>query len=224
MGLDMFAYRIAIDAERAMPDVDAIFTDSDSRQADDGSPLFRLIDGDFYYWRKHPDLHGWMEQLYRRKGGLGNSFNCRTVRLQPDDLDALQAIVNRQALPHTTGFFFGQSSPDDRENDLAFIAKARDAIAAGDAVYYDSWWEGRVWNRPGLRSPPPLALRGHRAPEGHYSSQQVQGCHGIATASRTTGPHHFPWRGDGGISPPTVVAAKENRDPHRRLRRSLRDP
>jgi hypothetical protein len=45
-------------------------------------------------------------------------------------------------LPQTTGFFFGDNPPDNESlsNDLKFIQAARDAIAAGDAVYYDSWW------------------------------------------------------------------------------------
>lgn len=140
MGLDMYAYRVRIDGDRAMPGVDALFTDGEEREAADGTPLFFRLDADFYYWRKHPDLHGWMERLYRQKGGLTASFNCRSVRLVAEDLDRLEAIVNRHGLPRTTGLFFGQSSPDDREADLTFIAKAREAIAAGDAVFYDSWW------------------------------------------------------------------------------------
>ena len=140
MGLDMYAYRVAIDTDRDLPDVDAVLTSDCIRQAADGTPMFQIIDGDFYYWRKHPDLHGWMEALYRRKGGLEASFNCQTVRLEATDLDDLEAVVNRRGLPRTSGFFFGQSTPDDRENDLAFIAKAKDAISAGDAIYYDSWW------------------------------------------------------------------------------------
>jgi hypothetical protein len=27
------------------------------------------------YWRKHPNLHGWMEQLYRAKGGTAEDFS-----------------------------------------------------------------------------------------------------------------------------------------------------
>ena len=30
-----------------------------------------------HYWRKHPNLHGWMEDLYRAKGGAAE-FNCRS--------------------------------------------------------------------------------------------------------------------------------------------------
>ena len=38
------------------------------------------------------------------------------------------------------GFFFGVSDGSEKDDDLAFIARARLAIAEGKAVYYDSWW------------------------------------------------------------------------------------
>ena len=44
---------------------------------------------EFYYWRKHPNLHGWMQRLYFEKGGQDDTFNCATVKLCADDLDAL---------------------------------------------------------------------------------------------------------------------------------------
>jgi hypothetical protein len=91
-------------------------------------------------WRKHPNLHGWMEQLYRTKGGRMDSFNCTTVRLDSADLDALEQAINDNALPETVGFFFGQSTPERKDDDLAFIAKARAVIARGLVVFYDSWW------------------------------------------------------------------------------------
>ena len=140
MGLDMYAFRARVDADRPMPDVDARFTDRDERTDDNGNPLFEMVDAEFYYWRKHPDLHGWMEKLYRTKGGEDPSFNCNSVRLMAEDLDALEAAIKNTALPHTTGFFFGESTPEDRDDDLEFIGRARAAIAEGDAVYYDSWW------------------------------------------------------------------------------------
>ena len=91
------------------------------------------------YWRKHPDLHGWMEDLYRVKGG-NEHFNCVEVRLTADDLLRLKADVEAAALPHTEGFFFSISLPEEREHDLEFIAKAQQAIDDGYEVYYDSWW------------------------------------------------------------------------------------
>jgi len=97
---------------------------------------------ELHYWRKHHDLHGWMERLYRAKGGSEESFNCTHVRLTPDDLDNLEHDVRNNKLPETTGFFFGNFPPDDEsiKNDLDFIEKARTAIKDGFAVYYDSWW------------------------------------------------------------------------------------
>ena len=94
------------------------------------------------YWRKHHDLHGWMERLYRAKGGDKESFNCVPVRLTEFDLDQLLNDILNHALPETQGFFFGTNPPDDEsmKNDIEFITNARIAIADGDAVYYDSWW------------------------------------------------------------------------------------
>jgi hypothetical protein len=91
------------------------------------------------YWRKHPNLHGWMEALYYRKGGV-QAFNCTNVRLDAVDLDALEAALDHEGLPHTTGFFFGETRPEEAELDRSFIARAREALAAGYAVFYDSWW------------------------------------------------------------------------------------
>ncbi|WP_414462477.1 phosphoglycerate kinase [Hyphomicrobium sp. DY-1] len=98
------------------------------------------IDEQLSYWRKHPDLHGWMERLYRTKGGSDPSFNCNAVELTAADLDQLEKDVRAGALPETSGFFFGESTPEDAEEDLAFIARARDALKAGKAIYYTSWW------------------------------------------------------------------------------------
>lgn len=97
-------------------------------------------DDELFYWRKHPDLHGWMEALYRTKGGADDTFNCNTVALTEVDLDRLEQVVRDGTLPATTGFFFGESSPDDQAEDLRFITLAREALKAGKAVYYTSWW------------------------------------------------------------------------------------
>jgi hypothetical protein len=98
-------------------------------------------DEEFHYWRKHPDLHGWMEGLYREKGGT-REFNCAPVILDAGDFDKLERAIRDRMLPPTTGFFFGHTSLDDEEiaDDLLFIAKARKMIADGQTVYYTSWW------------------------------------------------------------------------------------
>lgn len=123
MGLDQYAnlYR-AEDAAGVNVDI----------EAEQVAPLF--------YWRKHPNLHGWMEQLYRTKGGKAKSFNGKTVRLDPGDLDALEQAVNAGSLPETEGFFFGHSQPEHVAEDREFLKLARAAIAEGYVVFYDSWW------------------------------------------------------------------------------------
>jgi hypothetical protein len=123
MGLDMFALTVR---ERFAT-------------ADTNPDLEGVEKDELFYWRKHPDLHGWMHRLFTEKGGVSEQgFNGDRVRVTLDDLTRLEADLD--ALPHTTGFFFGASDASDREKDVAFIAKAREAIAAGLAVYYDSWW------------------------------------------------------------------------------------
>lgn len=93
------------------------------------------------YWRKHHDLHGWMERLYQLRGGT-ETFNCIKLRLELEDLDNLEADLKARSLPETTGFFFGNNPPDEETDsyDFEFIAKARQYIDGGGAVFYDSWW------------------------------------------------------------------------------------
>ena len=130
MGLDMYAFRVKAE------DVIGDFTVRNEEQGREGD-LEELA-----YWRKHHDLHGWMERLYRAKGGTKESFNCVPVRLTNKDLDQLLHDILNHALPETQGFFFGTNPPDDEsmKNDIEFVTNARIAIADGDAVYYDSWW------------------------------------------------------------------------------------
>ena len=130
MGLDMYAFRVK---------AEDVIDDFNVREETDGrkEKLEELA-----YWRKHHDLHGWMERLYRAKGGTKESFNCAPVRLSMDDLNRLESDVLNNTLPQTQGFFFGTNPPDEysQEQDMAFIMKAKIAIANGAAVYYDSWW------------------------------------------------------------------------------------
>lgn len=92
------------------------------------------------YWRKHPNLQGWMENLYREKGGT-EEFNCVDVELTLEDLDELEAAITGTALPETCGFFFGENSDDYyKDKDLQFIEQARREIEDGYKVVYSSWW------------------------------------------------------------------------------------
>lgn len=113
MGLDSFAY--------AVPD--------------DGADTFLRDNPDAFeimYWRKHGDLHDWLEVLYRKRGGK-QAFCC-PLRLRRVDLLALRKAIKEQRL-----------SPDvDAEMDavdLEFIARAlRYMKEDGYAIFYDSSW------------------------------------------------------------------------------------
>jgi hypothetical protein len=124
MGLDQSAYRINV-----KPDSQVDFELDESVERDE-----------IAYWRKHPDMQGWMEKLYREKGGKDQVFNCSKVVLTVKDLDKLEEDVRQSKLPHTEGFFFGRSYGDEMKQDLDFIWSARRAIADGYTVYYSSWW------------------------------------------------------------------------------------
>ena len=97
------------------------------------------------YWRKHNRLQGWMEKLYREKGGK-EVFNCEDVVLTLEDLDNLEKVIQDRDLPETSGFFFGHDSYSEykewglKEADERFIKDAREAIKAGKMIVYSSWW------------------------------------------------------------------------------------
>jgi hypothetical protein len=128
MGLDMYAFTVP--AEWA-GDTETDYAPDADRETTE-----------LFYWRKFNALHGWMEDLYRSKYGAEASFNCTTVRLNSKDLDRLEMDTGNNKLIPINGFFFGEQTihPEDLESVADFIAKAREALANGKAVFYDSWW------------------------------------------------------------------------------------
>ena len=104
------------------------------------------------YWRKHPNLHGWMERLWHSKrnaegspvvedaDGMG-TFNGIELELTHEDLDELERAVTHKQLPSTSGFFFGNDADEHyRESDLSFIKNARAELFFGLKVFYNSSW------------------------------------------------------------------------------------
>lgn len=132
MGLDMYAYTTLKEVADKYPDVNPEFTEAERTTMGRG----------FAYWRKFNNLHGWMEDLYRSKGGTGE-FNCDFIRLKPEDIDSLEKAAQEMSLKPVAGFFFGtqdEFNEEDKQEVLDFCKKCRTAFDDGFAVYYSSWW------------------------------------------------------------------------------------
>ena len=98
------------------------------------------------YWRKHPNLHGWMERLWEEKGrpdaeSPTETFNGIELELTWADIEQLEEDIINDNLPGTTGFFFGDDSDDYyKEQDLEFVKQAKADLFLGLKVYYNSSW------------------------------------------------------------------------------------
>ena len=139
MGLDQYA--TARKGEPRTVKSEYTYTDQDGVEKEGFEEYLEWDDTiELASWRKHPNLQGWMEELWYEKGGEGE-FNCVELELTLEDLDALEATLDEEALPETAGFFFGGNADDHyAEADREFIVQARAAIKQGYKVVYSSWW------------------------------------------------------------------------------------
>lgn len=103
------------------------------------------------YWRKHPNLQGWMEKLWLARGGgnkdsLGiydDNFNGVELELFWEDIVQLEKDINsgEMAKLETTGFFFGNPSDEYyKDDDLEFCATARAELFLKRRLFYNSSW------------------------------------------------------------------------------------
>jgi len=137
MGLDMYAYAAAKEGEQAAFDQGSKWDAEKDDMVNPIAPAPREI----AYWRKHPNLHGWMERLAESKNLEYGSFNGVELELTWADIDALEQAVTHKQLPATTGFFFGSDADElYYESDLAFIKAARAELFLGLRVFYNSSW------------------------------------------------------------------------------------
>jgi len=119
MGLDMFL------CGRKTPR-------SEPKRTEDGFEVTEVTI-ELGYWRKHPDLHGYIVQTF-----AGGVDECQKINLSTDDMRDIIHAINAGELPHTQGFFFGESenTPDERAADVATFERA---IAWLDAAPHDEW-------------------------------------------------------------------------------------
>ena len=131
MGLDMYAYVAGRKGQQA-----EYWENYDGDK--DTSPVEKPRE--LAYWRKHPNLHGWMHKLWNERGGDGD-FNGDELELTWEDLDNLEYAVKNNELPGTAGFFFGNDADDHyRDQDLEFINQAKAEVFTGLKVFYNSSW------------------------------------------------------------------------------------
>jgi len=141
MGLDMYAY-VAARAGQQAEFYEGSEWDPDHKEH--RNPNVNRP-REIAYWRKHPNLHGWMARLWLAREGNElrelDKFNGIELELDADDLELLEYVVKARELPGTSGFFFGNDADDYYYNDdLKFIQEARAEMFLGLKVFYNSSW------------------------------------------------------------------------------------
>ncbi len=92
------------------------------------------------YWRKHPNLHGYIVENF-----ADGEDNCREIELSAEDIRQILQAINDSALPFTEGFFFGESDGTEKQEDIHIFTKAlewllqKDEVAWRSVVYQASW-------------------------------------------------------------------------------------
>lgn len=118
-----------------------MFDNPEGRPKEDGFEINK-IELELGYWRKHPNLHGFIVQTF-----AGGEDECQEIELTSERIDQVIAAVKARELPTPTGFFFGASDGSDEEiaNDVAIFEKAKAWLIAEDdkswrSVYYRASW------------------------------------------------------------------------------------
>lgn len=95
---------------------------------------------DLGYWRKHPNLHGYIVEHF-----ADDHDDCRRIHLGETGIKQIIRAIRKQELPHTTGFFFGESDGSERERDIRIFSDALKWLRGSTpdefrSVYYQASW------------------------------------------------------------------------------------
>lgn len=101
------------------------------------------------YWRKHPNLHGYIVENFAE-----GKDDCREIWLSRENLEDIIRAIKEDRLPHTEGFFFGESYHEDipgwskkevdeesikiLEKAIAWMDEKEDKVSR-DVIYQASW-------------------------------------------------------------------------------------
>jgi hypothetical protein len=92
------------------------------------------------YWRKHPNLHGFIIKNY-----ANGKDECQEIELNHEKLTEILKAVEQDNLPYTSGFFFGVSHADDKLPTIDIFKKAIEWEQVEERqviriVYYRASW------------------------------------------------------------------------------------
>lgn len=152
MGLDQYAYVANRAGQKDEWYEDAVWDEKETTFVNTNMSKPQEI----AYWRKHPNLQGWMQNLWLKKlnipkdstdqfieDKIPGDFNGVELELTWDDIDKLEKDIKSGVVAQlgTTGFFFGDPSDDYYyEKDLQFCIDAKAEIFLGRKVFYNSSW------------------------------------------------------------------------------------
>jgi len=92
------------------------------------------------YWRKHPNLHGYIVQTF-----ADGVDECQPIDLDASAIEKIIDAVNGNALPHTEAFFFGATDGTEKDEDLRILKAALDWLRTDEplvmrSVTYRASW------------------------------------------------------------------------------------
>ena len=107
----------------------------------DGHDIKRSV-LDLGYWRKHPNLHGYIIENY-----ADGRDECQEIELNANALEDIACAIELDKLPHTEGFFFGKSEwhEEDKEKNAEIFRKASEWLRSNEdgwtstVIYQASW-------------------------------------------------------------------------------------
>jgi hypothetical protein len=136
MGLDMY-----LNGNKYLP---SNWKNPETDRTEDGIKIKNII-VELGYWRKHPDLHGFIVEMF-----ADGKDECQEIELDVDQMRMIIEAIRENRLPHTTGFFFGSSENDEEQKNEAIASferaiawledgKGKDATEWRSVSYRASW-------------------------------------------------------------------------------------
>jgi len=95
---------------------------------------------DLGYWRKHPNLHGYIVQEFAE--GVDE---CQEIELNRNAILKILDAIDNKSLPDTEGFFFGETEGTEAEHDTQVFTAAlewlnREIPGVWKSITYRASW------------------------------------------------------------------------------------